>query len=167
MYISASLGPGDVLSMHSLCLCGNTFFRSSAIAKMLSFVYLFSFLAAGSVASPCKPSGPTASSPAGNATSGPAPGSKAALQLPNSNSILSSANSSASLALPGSTNSQGGGLCPPGFMNTVFNTNAPKNGGWPGTTWSSLSSRGINNWSKWNGVSFPSIYSPAYTRSPL
>ena len=39
------------------------------------------------------------------------------------------------------------GSCPKGFLNTVFNTNAPKNGGWPSTVWSSLTGNGVNEWS--------------------
>ena len=41
-----------------------------------------------------------------------------------------------------------GGSCPQGFVNTVFNTGAPKSSGWPSTTWSSLASNGVNDWSK-------------------
>ncbi len=55
-------------------------------------------------------------------------------------SQLSSTNSSAALS--------GGGKCPAGFRNTVFNTGAPRNAGWPQTTWNSLTSNGVSDWSK-------------------
>lgn len=42
----------------------------------------------------------------------------------------------------------GGGKCPVGFRNTVFNTGAPRNAGWPETTWSSLTENGVNGWSE-------------------
>ena len=41
-----------------------------------------------------------------------------------------------------------GGKCPAGFRNAVFNTGASKNAGWPQTTWNSLTSNGVNDWSK-------------------
>lgn len=41
-----------------------------------------------------------------------------------------------------------GGKCPSGFRNTVFNTGAPRNAGWPQTTWDSLSANGVNDWSE-------------------
>ena len=44
--------------------------------------------------------------------------------------------------------SSGGGKCPAGFRNTVFNTGAPRNAGWPQTTWDSLTTNGVNDWSK-------------------
>ncbi|MCJ1395295.1 Glucose-repressible protein [Xylographa bjoerkii] len=36
--------------------------------------------------------------------------------------------------------------CPPNFLNTVFNTDAPQNAGWPATTWSNLQGNQISNW---------------------
>ena len=42
----------------------------------------------------------------------------------------------------------GGGKCPEGFRNTVFNTGAPRNEGWPQTTWDSLTSNGVDDWSE-------------------
>lgn len=39
------------------------------------------------------------------------------------------------------------GSCPPGFLNTVFNTNAGQSSGFPSATWNSLKDYGINNWS--------------------
>ena len=39
--------------------------------------------------------------------------------------------------------------CPPEFLNTVFNTDAPQNAGWPATTWSSLTANNVHNWSGW------------------
>ena len=42
----------------------------------------------------------------------------------------------------------GGGKCPKGFRNTVFNTGAPRNEGWPQTTWDSLTSNGVDDWSE-------------------
>ena len=39
------------------------------------------------------------------------------------------------------------GSCPPGFLNTVFNTNAGQSAGFPSTTWKSLTENGIDNWS--------------------
>ena len=38
------------------------------------------------------------------------------------------------------------GKCPAGFLNVVFNTDAPKNSGWPNKVWDSLSSNGVSNW---------------------
>lgn len=46
----------------------------------------------------------------------------------------------------------GGGKCPVGFRNTVFNTGAPRNAGWPQTTWNSLTSNGVDDWGKLNCV---------------
>ena len=46
------------------------------------------------------------------------------------------------------TPGSGGGKCPPGFRNTVFNTGAPRNAGWPQTTWDSLTANGVNDWSE-------------------
>ena len=42
----------------------------------------------------------------------------------------------------------GGGKCPEGFRNTVFNTGAPRNQGWPQNTWDSLTSNGVDDWSE-------------------
>ena len=39
------------------------------------------------------------------------------------------------------------GSCPQGFLNTVFNTNAGQSSGFPGATWKTLTSYGINEWS--------------------
>ena len=39
------------------------------------------------------------------------------------------------------------GSCPPGFLNTVFNTNAGQSSGFPSATWNSLKDYGIENWS--------------------
>ena len=47
-------------------------------------------------------------------------------------------------AAPGSN----GGKCPAGFRNTVFNTGAANNAGWPQTTWDSLTANGVSDWSK-------------------
>ncbi len=41
-----------------------------------------------------------------------------------------------------------GRKCPSGFRNAVFNTGASKNAGWPQTTWNSLTSNGVDDWSK-------------------
>ena len=41
----------------------------------------------------------------------------------------------------------GSSSCKSGFLNTVFNIGAPRNAGWPGTTWSTLTSHGIDDWS--------------------
>ena len=53
---------------------------------------------------------------------------------------------------PPSTNAtapeSGGGKCPAWFRNTVFNTGAPRNTGWPQTTWNSLTANGVTDWSK-------------------
>ena len=43
-----------------------------------------------------------------------------------------------------------GGKCPAGFRNTVFNTGAARNAGWPQTTWNSLTANGVSDWSKSN-----------------
>lgn len=154
---------------------------------MLSFIYILSLLAAGSIAGPCKPrstpesgsatpnGGATPGSGAATPNGGATPGSgaatpnggatpqvKAAKQRVTSNNTVSQ---QGGLALPlpysltgpapaGPTGGSGAGSCPPGFMNTVFNTNAGKNGGWPETTWNSLSSNGINDWSEWTTRSF-------------
>ena len=39
------------------------------------------------------------------------------------------------------------GSCPPGFLNTVFNTNAGQSSGFPSTTWDTLTKHGISDWS--------------------
>jgi len=141
---------------------------------MLPLFYTALFLAAGSNASPCKPSAsssaPAAAGPGGAAipSGGVSAGKISAAQVAGSNNNLAglatpSNNSGSGLVLPlpysrsasaavsTATASiapvSGGGSCPDGFINTVFNTNAPKNGGWPGTTWSSLSGHGVKNWS--------------------
>ena len=49
-----------------------------------------------------------------------------------------------------STAGSSGGKCPAGFRNTVFNTGAPRNAGWPQTTWNSLTANGVNDWSRSN-----------------
>lgn len=49
-----------------------------------------------------------------------------------------------SIAMP---QGSGGGKCPAGFRNTVFNTGAPRNAGWPQTTWDSLTANGVSDWS--------------------
>lgn len=38
------------------------------------------------------------------------------------------------------------GKCPAGFLNVVFNTDAPKNSGWVNRVWDSLSSNHVSNW---------------------
>lgn len=62
---------------------------------------------------------------------------------------------------PGST----GGKCPAGFRNTVFNTGAPRNAGWPQTTWDSLTANGVSDWSKSNNL-LPQISSRSVQLSP-
>lgn len=42
----------------------------------------------------------------------------------------------------------GAGKCPAGFRNTIFNTGASRNAGWPQATWNSLTSNGVEEWSK-------------------
>lgn len=151
---------------------------------MLSLVYAALFLAAGSNASPCKPSTSATTSAAASASSsavagpggaatpagGASPKAAEAVQGASNNLIslgtpsngsssgglvlppLYSQTASASVSAPSGAASvapaSGGGSCPAGFINTVFNTNAGKNGGWPGTTWSSMSSNGVGNWSE-------------------
>lgn len=39
------------------------------------------------------------------------------------------------------------GSCPPGFLNTVFNTNAGQSSGFPSATWNALKEYGIEDWS--------------------
>ncbi len=149
---------------------------------MLPLFYVALVLAAGSDASPCKPSASSsapsvagsggAATPGGGASSGGATAGKdsaaqavgannnlAGLSTPSNTSgsglILpphysNSASATASTATASIAPVSGGGSCPEGFINAVFNTNAPKNGGWPGTTWTSLSEHGVNNWSGYN-----------------
>lgn len=104
----------------------------------------------------------------GAASAGAATGQKSAAQVKGSNNNLAglatpSNSSSSGLVLPplysktasaaASTATasiapvSGGGSCPDGFINTVFNTGAPKSSGWPDTTWSSLSGNGVKQWS--------------------
>ena len=61
----------------------------------------------------------------------------------------------------GTAPGSGGGKCPSGFRNTVFNTGAPGNAGWPETTWNSLTANGVTDWGesaafmtcyKWNNL---------------
>ena len=77
-------------------------------------------------------------SPGTQTVNGPGPGAQPGIQQLGSGSNAPPSTPSGGPAAPGS--------CPPGFLNTVFNTNAPAQGGWPQTVWSSLSSNGINNW---------------------
>ena len=128
------------------------------ILKMIpSIFYLVSLLAAGSNASPCKLSSRNSSlteskaalhanaglnlvspsSSAGASNAGPSTGS--------SNSAGSSGTSGTSLTSGSITPASGS--CPPGFLNTVFNTNAGQSPGFPSTTWDSLTKHGIDNWS--------------------
>ncbi|MCJ1457771.1 hypothetical protein MMC28_008140 [Mycoblastus sanguinarius] len=62
---------------------------------------------------------------------------------PSSSVSNASIPASSAAAGPPSSNS----TCKAGFLNAVFNTGAPKNAGWPGTTWSTLTQYGINDWS--------------------
>ena len=55
--------------------------------------------------------------------------------------------SSTTLAIPGPKQPLAHrGSCPPNFRNTVFNTGAPRNAGWPSTIWHSLSANGVSDW---------------------
>lgn len=38
--------------------------------------------------------------------------------------------------------------CPPGFLNVVFNAGADNQRGWESTTWDTLTSHGVTNWSE-------------------
>ena len=98
-------------------------------------------------------SGPSSVSPPVPASSGSSSGTAAnhvASGQNNLNSLPLYPN--ITLSLPSSSSAPapaaGGGSCPQGFINTVFNTGAGKLGGWPSTTWSSLSGNGVNQWSK-------------------
>lgn len=48
------------------------------------------------------------------------------------------------------------GSCPPGFLNTVFNTNAGQSPGFPSTTWDTLTKHGISDWSTFSLASLRS-----------
>lgn len=68
----------------------------------------------------------------------------------NTTATASAPSAASSTASAGGSTASGAatsGSCPAGFINTVFNTNAPKNGGWPQTVWSSMTSNGVNDWS--------------------
>lgn len=119
---------------------------------------------------------PQGSSACGNVPSNPAAGQIGAqyLQIPGcsgsstsdsakgvqrdtgsqSSNTGSSSNSSGSTSGPAPATDNttapvtGGGKCPKGFRNTVFNTVAPRNEGWPQTTWDSLTSNGVDDWSE-------------------
>ena len=72
----------------------------------------------------------------------------------NDGSASTSATASIALATPqqpstsATAPNSSGGKCPSGFRNAVFNTGASKNAGWPQTTWNSLTSNGVDDWSK-------------------
>ena len=55
--------------------------------------------------------------------------------------------------MPGSGNS-GGSESAGGFCNTVFNGGASTMSGWPGKTWGSLSSHGVDDWSQYPSLSY-------------
>ena len=130
---------------------------------MLSLFFAVFFIAAGSNASPCKLSSKASasSSGAGVTPTGYPPGSQQlsvdagatkslefAVQNSSETQLVNGPGSGAQAGIQqigsGSTSH---GACPPGFINTVFNTGAPRQQGWPTTVWSSLTSNGINDWS--------------------
>ena len=121
--------------------------------KMILSLFCASLLyAAGSNASPCLPR-------SGNLTS--SKGSKIALQPGSAAGLSLVSTSGASGSIPTAAPNSGtsgtsitsgnvtpaSGSCPPGFLNVVFNTNAGQAAGFPGTTWSTLTSYGMDNWS--------------------
>ena len=139
--------------------------------KMFLSLFCASLLfAAGSNASPCTPR-------TGNLTSSISTtglklalhrdghGSAAGLSLVKSsggsgsnNTVASSSGTSGTSGISGTPGTSGtsitsgnltsaSGSCPTGFLNVVFNTNAGQAAGFPSTTWSTLTSYGINNWS--------------------
>ena len=86
------------------------------------------------------------------ATASPPAGSSAAIQAspssassaspsPSATSDQSSGNMTTASSPPPSD-----GKCPAGFRNTVFNTGAARNAGWPQQTWNSLTSNGVQDW---------------------
>ena len=60
----------------------------------------------------------------------------------------SQSSSNATNSGPSPPAQSGGGKCPAGFRNTVFNTGAPRNAGWPQQTWNSLTANGVEDWGK-------------------
>ena len=122
---------------------------------ILSLFCAFLLYAAGSNASPCLPR-------SGNLTSStltkgskiaPHPGSAAGLSLVSTSGASGSIPTAASNSGTSGTSLTSGNLtpasgsCPSGFLNVVFNTNAGQAAGFPGTTWSTLTSYGMDNWS--------------------
>ena len=125
--------------------------------KMILSLFCASLLyAAGSNASPCLPR-------SGNSTSSTVtegskialhPGSAAGLSLVStsgasgSNTTAASSNSGTSgTSITSGNLTPASGSCPSGFLNVVFNTNAGQAAGFPGTTWRTLTSYGMDNWS--------------------
>ena len=128
------------------------------VRMLLSLFYVSLFFAAGSNASPCTPK--TGNWTSSISTTGSklalhrdGHGSAAGLSLVSTSGGSGSNNTAASSSGTSGTSITSGhltsasGSCPTGFLNVVFNTNAGQAAGFPSTTWSTLTSYGINNWS--------------------
>ncbi|KAK0509119.1 hypothetical protein JMJ35_008490 [Cladonia borealis] len=114
---------------------------------MLSFFLVVLSIAAGSNASPCKASASSStSSSLGVAQTGEPPGTKELAAPGTASTQLTTNPDQANIAQPIAGSGSGSRACPPDFINTVFNTNAPDQIGWPNTVWGSLTSNGINDW---------------------
>ena len=150
----------------------------------LSIFYLGFLLAAGSNASPCKlNSGNGTSSPTTGEKAAPQRDGHGSAALNSNQKLAPQSNAGLNLVLPSnnSTNNAGpstpassgnsgtsgtsaisgpltpaSGSCPPGFLNTVFNTNAGQSPGFPSTTWDTLTKHGISDWSTFSLASLRS-----------
>ena len=90
--------------------------------------------------SPPLPSTTSSSPPSGN-TGSPPPSSEITSGSP-------STDNNTNAGPPPPPAQSGGGKCPQYFRNTVFNTGAARNAGWPQKTWDSLTSNGVVDWGR-------------------
>ena len=131
------------------------------VQMFLSLFCASLLFAAGSNASPCTPRNGNLTSSISTTGSKLAlhrdgHGSAAGLSLvktsggSGSNSTVASSpgtNGTSGTSITSGSLTSASGSCPTGFLNVVFNTNAGQAAGFPSTTWSTLTSYGISNWS--------------------
>ena len=141
-------------------LCAVRLSFSGIVLKMLSLLFVFLSVAAGSTASPCKvsPGSPAASSTNSSAVVNPTGSVPGTHELVAPSGLASSrltTNLGGQGSVPKLFTGSSSQNCPAGFLNTVFNTNAPDQVGWPSTVWDSLTSHGVNEWSMLHFICSP------------
>ena len=159
LYVSQHL-PLNLLSALRFCQEVNVIVLLFGLfIRMFLSLFCASLLfAAGSNASPCIPK--TGNWTSSISTTGSklalhrdGHGSAAGLSLVSTSGGSGSNNTAASSSGTSGTSITSGhltsasGSCPTGFLNVVFNTNAGQAAGFPSTTWNTLTSYGISNWS--------------------